>query len=241
MSVEKYRIVKESSNYTIIPNNVVQNLKDYGALGLYAYFLSLPDNWIFHKSQLAEHGDIGRDKLNKYLNVLKKCKLIEITHHRNEKGQFSEWDLHVKNGSEFSYPQKDEPLTEKPSTEKPLTENPHLQKKYIYKENKELQKEHVELPDWLPEKLWAEFKQFRKEIKKPLTILAEKKAIEKLKKLRFTGHDVVEIINNSIVNGWSGLFEIKKPSNVTPFKINESKSTVKFFEPGHPDYDRIHG
>lgn len=32
-----------------------------------------------------------------------------------------------------------------------------------------------------------------------------------------------------------------KDGEKTPFKSNETKSTVKFYEPGHPDYDRIHG
>jgi len=143
MSVEKYRLVKDASNYTIFPNEVLQNMSDYGALGLYVYLMSLPHEWQFHKKHLAEHGKMGREKLDKYLRILKAHNLIKIIHRRNEQGRFDQWDLYVNNGSEFiKNPTKATKTTRKPklSTEKtPLTEKPLTANRTLvnstYKEN----------------------------------------------------------------------------------------------------------
>ncbi|BBL73185.1 hypothetical protein [Methylomagnum ishizawai] len=67
----------------------------------------------------------------------------------------------------------------------------------------------IELPAWLPQAAWAEFRQHRKEIRSPLTPLAESKAIQKLDELRRQGHDPVKVIDQSIGNGWTGLFPLK--------------------------------
>ncbi len=69
--------------------------------------------------------------------------------------------------------------------------------------------EPIILPDWLPSELWEEFKQHRKQIKKPMSELAQKKSIKQLEKMRSDGQDIVQVIETSIANGWQGLFNIK--------------------------------
>ena len=58
--------------------------------------------------------------------------------------------------------------------------------------------------------LWKEFKEHRKEMKAPMSIRAEKINLNTLKKLIGLGHDQAEVINQTIANGWKGLFEIRK-------------------------------
>lgn len=59
-----------------------------------------------------------------------------------------------------------------------------------------------------------EFLSHRKEIKKPMTDRAIKLAIGSLNKLSGGDNDkAIEIINQSIMNGWQGLFELKTESN----------------------------
>lgn len=101
MSTEKYIITKEDTNYSIIANVICQNLKDAEALGLYVYFMSLPPNWEFYKTEIRKHFGWGREKLEKKLSVLRSCNLIESVPTRDEKGKFVDWNLHVKNGREF--------------------------------------------------------------------------------------------------------------------------------------------
>ena len=53
------------------------------------------------------------------------------------------------------------------------------------------------------------FVQFRKDIKKPMSAGAVKLLTGKLDKLAETDDDRIEILNNSIVNGWTGIYAMK--------------------------------
>jgi len=66
-----------------------------------------------------------------------------------------------------------------------------------------------DLPQWLNKEAWAEWAQFRKEIKKKLvqtTISRQLKFLERHKDIH------VLILEQSIQNGWTGLFETKNKS-----------------------------
>jgi hypothetical protein len=65
------------------------------------------------------------------------------------------------------------------------------------------------LPDWLPADVWKDFIDFRKKIKAPLTDRACELIIDKLSKLRAEGYDPTDVLNQSIVCGWKGVFEVK--------------------------------
>ena len=67
----------------------------------------------------------------------------------------------------------------------------------------------VALPEWLDPQAWQQFVEFRKR-KAPLTARAAELAIAELGKLRDQGHDPVAVINQSILNGWRGLFALKE-------------------------------
>jgi hypothetical protein len=82
------------------------------------------------------------------------------------------------------------------------------------KKTSSLDCEKLDLPSWLNEQLWEDFKQHRKELKKPMTMLAQKKMINQLFKLKEKGQDIEFVINNSIANGWQGIFEIKSQKDV---------------------------
>lgn len=124
MSVNKYVIRKNDGNFTTIPNRVLQNLKDYAALGLYCYIASLPAGWSFHRSHLCSHANMGRDRLNKALDILKNHGLVHINHVRDEKGRFAHFDMVVDDGTNFKINCLEKECA--PCTEKPLTENPSL-------------------------------------------------------------------------------------------------------------------
>jgi uncharacterized protein YdaU (DUF1376 family) len=74
----------------------------------------------------------------------------------------------------------------------------------------------VEIPFWLPKETWEAFVEMRKRIKKPMTDYAVKLMFIKLGKLRDAGHHVGELIDKSITNGWSDVYEPKggSPSGV---------------------------
>ena len=105
----------------------------------------------------------------------------------------------------------------------PLTENPKVAKNTKEKSIDEViaaQKEKLQEP-------LREFVKMRKSIKKPITTHGLELVISKLRKLS-CGHISVaeEIINQSIMNGWQGVFALKgedgkeeKPAFKTPFDI----------------------
>jgi hypothetical protein len=61
-----------------------------------------------------------------------------------------------------------------------------------------------------------EFVKFRKGIKKPMTDNAVKLMIGKLNKLTSITSEQIEIINQSIVNGWTGLYPLKEQKRKEP-------------------------
>ena len=75
--------------------------------------------------------------------------------------------------------------------------------------------------DWLPAS-WQIYLEHRKESLKPLTATAQTAAINKLERWKAEGKDIAAIIQQSVENGWSGLFEVKqgvgqgKPSIAPP-------------------------
>lgn len=72
-----------------------------------------------------------------------------------------------------------------------------------------------------------EFIKFRKEIKKPMTDHAIELLINKLNKLSSDTSEQIEILNQSMLNGWQGIFPLKesgkKPKETT---IDESKNDL---------------
>jgi hypothetical protein len=79
------------------------------------------------------------------------------------------------------------------------------------KSNRHSAKSKFEIPDWLPADAWREFVAHRRAIRRPMaTDHAKRLAIGKLRKLREDGNDPRAVIDQSIGNGWQGLFAISE-------------------------------
>lgn len=65
------------------------------------------------------------------------------------------------------------------------------------------------LPEWVPLDDWNFFVGMRKEIKKPMTEAAKSMAVKKLKELKDAGDDPGEVLRQSVINSWQGLFAVK--------------------------------
>lgn len=63
------------------------------------------------------------------------------------------------------------------------------------------------------EEVFKEYVEHRKKLKAPMTDLAIAKAISKLNQMYDNEKDQIECIEQSIINGWKGLFEIKKTTH----------------------------
>lgn len=111
MSVQKYILSKDSSSFTILPNKVLQGVKNGTALGIYCYLSSLPPDWEFYKECIQKHFGIGRKKLDGIFKLLEAHNLISVIQMRNEKGHFGDWKLHVCDGNNFVEIQEDMELS----------------------------------------------------------------------------------------------------------------------------------
>jgi hypothetical protein len=232
MSIEKYDSSSwevEHIPYTSLPNNVLQNFTESAdALALWAHLMSLPKDWSVNKKYIMNKFKWGKDKTEKTLSSLKKNNLLEHKTLRHEDGKIDKVIIVIKNGSKFMcdnlihYPENTgtrempQPVVSGCGYQPPTNTNI----KDINTNNKDIQKaqpkkqvalavDPIVLPDWLPSETWEEFKQHRKQIKKPMSDLAQKKSIKILDKLRSEGQDIIQVIDQSIAHGWQGFFEVK--------------------------------
>lgn len=65
------------------------------------------------------------------------------------------------------------------------------------------------VPDWVPLKEWNDWIEMRRGVRRNPTKKALDLAVKKLDELRKQGHDPKGVLENSILNGWAGLFPLK--------------------------------
>lgn len=97
---------------------------------------------------------------------------------------------------------KSEPVAESPQEELPKIKDDPIKGK-----------------TWLNVEAWSKWEVYRKEIKKKLTTSSVRQQIAFLEKNQA---DHIEIINTSIMNGWTGLFPLKKNRSSVEVKKVES-------------------
>jgi predicted transcriptional regulator len=199
-------------------------------------FLALKkwETWNKPISIEAMSKEIGmtRKSFSKSIKTLEDLKYIKIERNTN-------WDcnkyhiLNKANGNEIPTDGDNIPVE---GNEIPINEGNEIPILIIpigntpIKEKKVQKKESEDLPDWLNKEAWAEWVQYRKEIRKTLKPTTTKKQISFLEKYQ---DDHVEIINRSITNGWTGMFPltngatdqdaIEKESREREERINEAK------------------
>lgn len=83
----------------------------------------------------------------------------------------------------------------------------------------------VDLPEWLSSSAWTSWVAYRRDLKKPIkSQQTVTQAINLLDRCRCNGYQPEEVINQSIANGWQGLFEpkgTKQPARA-PLRVSEN-------------------
>ena len=129
-------------------------------------------------------------------------------------------------------------LVTKSNTEKEKEKNIEIEKE---KNNNKKEKRKTEIDDLIESytdnkeliDTLYEFIKFRKGIKKAMTTQAVKLMLNKLNKLSNNDSIKIEILNQSILNGWTGIFELKNGYNRNITNNNncnstETKGEIKF-------------
>lgn len=226
---------EKTKNYTVMSNyHLRDNNLSLKAKGLMSLLLSLPDDWDFSINGLLSLIKESETCLRSTLDELKRFNYLIVTKYNDENGRFD----YIYNLYEI--PQT-EPLpdTQKPDIQNLYMENegqlntniinterlntdlkeksrkkekPTLNKKLSALEALEGFKEEFNLSEELAE-TFKDFIEMRKEIKDPITVNGLKRAINTLFKLSTDPGEQLEIINQSIIAGYKGLFPLKYNNN----------------------------
>lgn len=208
--------INKTKNYTVMSNYHLHE-KDMSlkAKGLLSLMLSLPVDWDYSIDGLIKLSKDGKDSVTAAILELEKFGYLVRTQAKDKSGRFSGYDYDV-----YENPMTGEPLTENPLTENPTQLNTNNQNNK--EQNTKIIKEEeartindiiAEQKEELQEPL-REYVKMRKAIKKPITTHGLELALKRLNELTDDTDKAVKIINQSIMNSWQGLFELK-PENKT--------------------------
>lgn len=92
-------------------------------------------------------------------------------------------------------------------------------------------------PEWLDIETWMAYCAFRKTKKAPITDSSAKLLFKKLERFRAEGHSPVEVLEQSIMNGWTGIFPPKSRGDPPRYQPAERpklrNKTVIYGTPTH--------
>ena len=130
MSNNLIKRTKRKDNFTILMNEVFQSKLQADSLGVLCYILSLPDEWVLHKTHLMKHFGIGREKMDRIFKELEVSGfMLAMDMIRTQEGKFI-----GRNYIVYDSPVQVQPLKGKPLSAKPLTARPTSNKNLSDKE-----------------------------------------------------------------------------------------------------------
>ena len=208
--------VEKNKNFTTINNEFIFNKNlSLKAKGLLCHLLALPNDWRLYVEEVEKWSTDGKSAIYSAFKELTSNGYMKREQKR-EKGKIVSWDYIVY----------EKPLTDFQEVENLNIENQPLLNTNI-KLNTNNTKTERDYPFELNLEAWELWKEFRKEqFRTTYKPLGEAAAISKL--LRISNNNKenqAQIIQQSIENGWKGLFELKteKQSKVQKILSNYHK------------------
>lgn len=210
------------TGFGILPKSIMMDTRiSLQAKGVFAYLVTYAGNGdtAFPKREtIMYHLNISKDSLTKYLKELKDNGYLEVSQAKSEKGRFAHNIYKL-----VTYPKL--PDTVSPDTVKPPT---NINSSLIKTKNKKERKKEETYNDIISsytknedlKEALVEFIKMRKNIKSPMTNRALKLLLTSLDKLASNETIKIDILNQSILNNWKGVFPLKdnmpKTSNNIP-------------------------
>ncbi|MCR6794712.1 DnaD domain protein [Bacillus paranthracis] len=122
--------VEKNRNYSVINNTGLRDERlSWKAKGILAYILTLPDDWVFYREELATHAKDGIDSLKSGMKELKEYGYVKRTPIRNDKNKIVSWETVI-----HEVPQE-EPLADFPPVEIPPVGNPPVENPLLLNTN----------------------------------------------------------------------------------------------------------
>ena len=197
--------VKKDQNFTTINNEFIFNKNlSLKAKGLLCHILALPNDWTLYVEEVGKWHKDGKDAIYSAFKELTANGYMKREKIR-QNGKFKGYDYIV-----FEKPNMEKPETEKPETENPQLLNTDITKDLIKLNTNNSKTEGIKYPFELNFEAWESWKEFRKkEYRKSYKDLGEKAAIKKLLKLSTSKEEQALILEQSMENGWIGIFALK--------------------------------
>ena len=196
-------LVKKNNNYTTINNEFIFNKNmSLKAKGLLCHLLALPENWELYVEEIEKWHKDGKKAIYSCFKELSQLGYIERVIQR-EKGKIVKWDYIVY----------EKPLSQKVEVEKLQIENaPLLNTDIILNTDNTKKRFDFESLEELNIDVWKKWREYRKEtFRLTYKPIGEKAAVGKLLRMSQGCHEVQEhIVQQSIENGWKGLFALKE-------------------------------
>lgn len=160
------KTIIQSTGFTQIHNNIINNIKNGDAFLVWAYLYSKTNDWKTIKQNIKNVYGFGNDKIEKIFSYLARAKLIEYVRIKCANGKYSGVQIHILNGSEFDAKQAfkgDAPLPPKTrGMENKGRGNGKLLNKDITKDLNKLNKKNYSANEFAQEKKESQFEVFWK-------------------------------------------------------------------------------
>lgn len=249
--------INKTQNYTVMSNyHLVDKSLSLKAKGLMSYMLSRPDNWDFTELGLVACLKEKRSAIRSALKELEEYGYLVRRQERSNDGTYgsSSYDLYEKPLSEnqTSENQTSENHTQL-NTKVTNSANTSLDNKTKNSGNHRVSsiygvteiintdaragargESKTDNPPECSQKFaeaLAGFEEMRKKIKKPLTQRAKALILKKLNSLAPNDEDTqIEILDQSTLNGWQGVFELKDNKTYQRRNKNEPRGCESISE-----------
>ena len=202
--------VEKSKNFTTINNEFIFNKNlSLKAKGLLCHLLALPNDWKLYVEEVEKWSTDGKSAIYSAFKELTSNGYMKREQIR-DKGKIVSWDYIV-----YEKPHTDFQEIEKLDVENQTLLNTNIK---LNTNNTKIERDY---PFQLNLEAWNLWKEFRKEqFRTTYKLLGEAAAISKL--LRISNNNKenqAKIIQQSIENGWKGLFELKTEKQTKVQKI----------------------
>ncbi|PFY54912.1 DNA-binding protein [Bacillus toyonensis] len=133
--------VEKTKNYSVVNNTGLRDERlSWKAKGILAYILTLPDDWVFYREELATHAKDGLDSLRSGMKELKEYGYLQRLPIRNDNNKIVSWETVIHEVPQVEpladFPPVEEPPEDFPPVGNPPVENPELLNTNIPSTNK---------------------------------------------------------------------------------------------------------
>lgn len=217
--------IEHKGNYSVIANSVFKDTRlSWKAKGILANMLSLPDNWDYSMAGLEKLASDGLSATRTALKELEQFGYLVRKQIRGERGVFIDWEYIIREAPLCDFPQVDNPQVDKPQVDNHTQLNTNNINKTNNKviNNKERKKPasdydniiNSNIKDESVRNALLEFIKMRKLAKSPMTNRALELLISRLRKLADTPEMAVKVLEQSIVNNWKNVYELKENKEI---------------------------